>query len=112
MQDMPNLQSSSIQSSIDPDNAASPTIRFHHYQYPTKCTIHGVLPLDEKRCNACEQKEKIKKKIGKVQKRRHLTLLSRKVGVFMNDFYLPLLEAYAFHQPHVSIFSKKGCRNL
>jgi hypothetical protein len=30
----------------------------------------------------------------------------------MTDFYVPSLEAYAFHQPHVSILSKNGCGNL
>jgi hypothetical protein len=44
-----------LESSIDPDHAASPSIRFHHYQYTTKCTTHGVLPLDAKTCGACEQ---------------------------------------------------------
>jgi hypothetical protein len=73
-----------LESSIDPDDAARPLILFHHYQYATKCTTHGVLPLDAKTCGACEQTED-KKKSGKVQKRRHLTLLSRKVGVFMTD---------------------------
>jgi hypothetical protein len=32
--------------------------------------------------------------------------------MFMTDFYLPWLEAYAFHQPRVSILSKNGCGNL
>jgi hypothetical protein len=32
--------------------------------------------------------------------------------VFMKDFYLPSLEAYAFHQPHFSILSKNGCGDL
>jgi hypothetical protein len=100
-----------LESSIDPDDAASPSIQFHHYQFATKCTIHGVLPLDAKTCGLCEQIGDEKKR-GRVGKRRHLILLSQPIGVFIKDLYLPSLEAYTFHQPRVRILSKNGCGNL
>jgi hypothetical protein len=71
-----------MSSSINPNDATRPTIQFHHYQYAAKCTIHGVLPLDEKTCGACCEQTEDKKKREKVHKGRHLTLLLRQIGVF------------------------------
>jgi hypothetical protein len=80
-----------LKSSIDPGDAASPPIKFHHYQFATKCAIHdGVLLLDTKTGGACEQTEDEKKR-GKVRKQQHLTLLSQPIGVFIKDLYLPSL---------------------
>jgi hypothetical protein len=49
-------------------------------------------------------------KIGLTQK--HLTLLSCPIGTFLEEYYLPALDAYAYHQPHFQILGKSECGAL
>jgi hypothetical protein len=44
---------------------------------------------------------------GKIQTRKELTLLCQPIGIFHRDYYLPALERYAYHSPHVKILSKQ-----
>jgi hypothetical protein len=84
----------------------APTINFHHYVPFTKCSKHGPLVLRAKVCNACEELQENEKK-GKLQTRKELTLLCRKIGIFHRDYYLPALEKFAYHTSHVTILSKQ-----
>jgi hypothetical protein len=71
-------------------------IPFHTYLSVTRCSKHGVLASNSKACEQCTQlREGIK--AGKVRTRKHLTKLERKIGVFLVEFYIPLLEKYAYH---------------
>lgn len=90
-------------------SANAALIRFQVYQSFTKCSKHGVLKLNAKTCAVCEQDDESRKKKGKIRTRKHLTSLTRPIGEFVNEFYKPALEAYAFHLPHVRILSKNGC---
>ena len=87
-----------------------PTITFHHYCNATKCTKHGNLTLNAKTCGTCEELPEGRKK-GKTCTCKHLTLLTRPIRVFLEDYYLPKLKDYAYHSPHVRILSKKGVGN-
>jgi hypothetical protein len=89
-------------------NDESPMIRFHVYENFSQCTIHGLLTLRAKECPGCiSLADGIKK--GKIGTRKHLTLLVRPIGTFMNDFYIPALLKYAYHLPHVIILGKQEC---
>jgi hypothetical protein len=87
------------------NNNDAPKIRFHLYQNVTKCTKHGLLDPKAKTCNECDTFAEGAKK-GKVRTRKVLHLLERTIGTFFSDHYLPTLERYAYHLPHVSILSK------
>jgi hypothetical protein len=88
------------------DNA--PFIKFHFYVNFTKCSRHGVMTLNAKKCTACEN-QGADEKNGKISTRKELTLLNRPIGIFFRDFYLPALEKYAHHIAHVKILSKSDC---
>jgi hypothetical protein len=86
-------------------NNDAPKIRFHLYQNVTKCTKHGLLVANAKSCTECDIFAEGAKK-GKVRTRKVLHLLERTIGTFFRDHYLPTLERYAYHLPHVCILSK------
>ena len=67
-----------------------------------------IIPLDAKRCIDCDS---LTKK-GRIRTRKYLTLLTRPTGIFMNDFYIPLLKQYALHSAYTRILSKNGCGRM
>ena len=81
-------------------------VRFQHYEKYTKCSLHGVLELRSKKCDRCEDEGNTRTKVGKIRTRSELTLSEKSIGVFLPDTYLPLLEKYRYHHPHVQILSK------
>jgi hypothetical protein len=87
-----------------------PAISFHHYCAFTNCTRHGSLALNAKECGICDNPDVTKK--GKIRTRKHLTLLTRPIGRFLKEFYLPALEKYSYHLPHVMILSKVVCGKM
>ena len=92
-------------------NNDAPKISFHVYLPVTNCTQHGPLPERAKTCPSCEADNYSGKK-GKVRTRKHLTLLSRPIGTFLEEFYLPALDVYAYHRPHCQILGKSECGTL
>jgi hypothetical protein len=89
----------------------SPSIRFHKYVKGTKCTIHGILAVKSRVCELCETFPEGQKR-GKIRSRNYLTLLNRPIGSFMTEYYLPALEEYAYHLPHVRILGSKVCGKM
>jgi hypothetical protein len=47
-------------------------------------------------------------KLGKVSSRKLLSCLCCPIGTFIANYYLPALEWYAYHLPHVRILGKKN----
>ena len=91
----------------------APNINFHVYQTVTECSKHGVITPGAKKCPQCEAEPEETKskttKLPKVRSRKHLTLLTRPIGKFLNDYYLPGLEKLAYHRPHCRILGKDHC---
>jgi hypothetical protein len=91
----------------------SPRISFHYYITTTKCSKHGDLKANSKSCETCtmtsipetEATPKSNPK-GKVQTRKRLTLLEKPIGDFIYNYYLPAIERYLYHRPHVIILGK------
>jgi hypothetical protein len=92
------------------ENDVFAKIPFRHYKNFTKCTIHKVLDDKAKQCDACEEQYELNNlyKKGKIRRRKELTRSEETIGHFMEEYYLPLLEKYRFHQPHVHLLSKYG----
>jgi hypothetical protein len=84
------------------------SIKLHFYCKATKCSIHGDLLLNTKCCIGCD----LLLKKGRIRTRKDLTLLTRAIGTFMNDFYIPLLKQYALHSAYVRILSKNICGRM
>jgi len=76
------------------------TIKFHLYCKATKCSNHGDLLLNASHCDCCNMLPGTAKK-GRVRTRKYLTLLTKPIGIFMQEFYIPLLWKYAFHLAYV-----------
>jgi hypothetical protein len=104
----PSYKIHDIESQDDHD---APTIRFHRYLNTTKCSIHGILPLRSKICTECEELPEGSKR-GRIGTRSYLTLLKRTIGDFMNEYYLPALEEYAYHLSHVKILGTRVCGKM
>ena len=98
------------QETVSDDNDAKAKIRFNHYKAFTKCAIHNVLSEGAKKCAVCEEQKRSNDgfKIGKIRTRKELARSYLPIGTFMNQYYLPMLEKYRYHQSHVSILSKHG----
>jgi hypothetical protein len=81
-------------------------ISFHVYQNAARCTMHGIIvPADSEICAACEAIPEGTKK-GKFRRRKQITLLRRDIQTFFDDFYLPMLEKYAYHRPCFILLGK------
>ena len=78
-------------------------IRFHIYLNVSKCHTHGVLPAGSRCCPTCDNENP-----AKISTRRQLTLMEKPIGVFLQQFYIPMLYKYAFHRPHVMILGKNS----
>jgi hypothetical protein len=89
----------------------APTIKFHKYANVTECSLHGVLTLRAKECLQCEALPEGLKP-GRVGTRKQLVKMDRPIGEFMENHYIPALQKYAYHQPHVNILSKFGCEGM
>ena len=98
----------------------APTIRFHVYRNVTECTKHGILKTGVKTCEHCvaegvagsatgDTGTKAKGKTPKVRTRKHKTQLTRPIGIFHRDHYLPSLDKLAYHAWHVTMLGKQHC---
>jgi hypothetical protein len=79
-------------------------IAFHVYEKTSRCTMHGILPLSEN-CDACKEIPEGEKR-GRFSRRKQITLFRRDLSTFIKDFYLPMLEKYAYHRPHFILLGK------
>jgi len=89
------------------DNNA-PTINFNFYMSYHKCSLHRLLPIGTTSCNKCNLLPQ-GAKLGKVSCTKKLEVLTKPIGIFMQNYYLPMLEKCAYHLPHVVILSGKFC---
>jgi hypothetical protein len=86
-------------------------IKFHYYEYATKCSKHGDLNLRAKQCDRCDLFP-LGQKQGQVRTRKHLALKEEAIEDFFNEFYIPKLKEYRYHLPHVKILSHTDCCQL
>jgi hypothetical protein len=107
--DCPKYPTPAFETSKD-ENDGIAMIPFRHYKNFTKCSIHKVLDEKAKVCGICEEQEEMNPKFrkGKIRRRKELTRTVETIGTFMEQYYLPLLEKYRYHQPHVHMLSKYG----
>ena len=92
------------------DNSA-PTINFNFYVSYHKCSEHRLLPIGTKLCNQCNLLPQ-GAKVGKVSSSKKLEVFTKPIGIFMRDYYLPMLEKCAYHLPHVVMLSGKFCGGM
>jgi hypothetical protein len=104
----PSYKLHDIESQDDHD---SPSICFHKYVKGTKCTLQNILAVKSRVCELCDTFAEGQKK-GKICSRNYLTLLNRPIRSFVTKYYLPALEEYAYHLPHVRILGSKVCGKM
>ena len=120
----------------------APHISFHIYKQFYKCSIHKVLPDGEKHCTKCRYIYNEKKKRycsmhgalpeneldcmecelyfqdhpnyrkGTVRTRKEQTLLTRPIGIFHRDFFVPMLKKLAYQFPRVIMLGKNCCGRM
>ena len=78
-------------------------IHFVIYMETTRCSKHGVLTGNPKQCHQCEMDEDVGKKKGHVSSKKEKWKAECSVGLFMNDYYIPLLEIFKVHWPHLNM---------
>ena len=94
----------------------SDKIKFQTWATFYKCSCHGPLKLDYKKCNLCEER-KIKKgkEHAKLSFRKDYVIKCTTIREFMNTFWLPQLKKYAYYKSYADLLSKNGIgkdRNL
>ena len=80
-------------------------ISFHYFQKVAKCTVHGICLDGSNFCPICKN-ETSSKKIGTFSNRKQMVLMKKPFNVFINEYYLPVLEKYAYHRPHFILLGK------
>ena len=96
---------------IDGADENIPPIAFHTYAKMSNCSIHGQLENKKSKCAECEDRPNGKSK-GTVTSKKELVKLTKPIGVFMQRYYLKVLDDYAHHLPHVKLLGKKGCGEM
>ena len=76
--------------------------------------MHGELAENEGDCMECELYFQDHPKLpkGKIRMRKEQTHLTRPIGIFHKDFFIPLIEKLAYHFPHVIMLGKNFCGRM
>ena len=82
-----------------------PHISFHVFEKIAKCSIHGVLKNNISFCPMCKDETKDERK-GVFSNLKQMILKKTSFHIFINDYYLPMLEKYAYHRPHYILLGK------
>jgi len=96
-------------------NDAAPTIKFHVYKGIYKCLDHGVINVPngtKKKDVVCQICQSMASKKDRIRFRKELTLLTKPIGIFHQQYLHPLIEKVAFHLPHVIMLSKNYCGKM
>ena len=88
-----------------------PYICFHNFVMITKCSIHGQLKDNIETCDICESNDDIKSR-GRISQRKEMILMKKPFLDFYNNYYIPMLEKYAYHLPHVILLGKNECSKI
>ena len=80
-------------------------IKYHTYVLFSTYSLHRLIGEGRLVCNVCVN-EKLN---GKIRSRKMLTQRELRIGNFMYDVYLPLLEKNIYHVHYVQILSKNHC---
>ena len=93
-------------------SGTTPSIRFCVYHIIACCTDHGINPLkDKKMCRKCKQKSSIEK-YTKIYTRKELVMMETAIYDFQTSFYIPSIQRFAFHLPHMRILGTNHCGKL
>ena len=82
------------------------TVHFEHYVKYSRCAKHGLLGKgDIKECTLCASSPQKAKISRKKERTKDKLIVSR----FMAEIYVPSMEKYRFHYPHMKILSTNQC---
>ena len=76
--------------------------------------MHGALPENEQDCMECEMyfQDHPNYRKGKIRTRKEQTHLTRPIGIFHRDYFVPILKKLAFHFPRVIMLGKNFCGRM
>ena len=87
----------------------STSINFHIYHILARCTMHGMIPLtDRKIFRKCKQDTDLEKPT-KIYTRKELVIMETTISNFHTSFYIPEIQKLAFHITHVQILGTSKC---
>jgi hypothetical protein len=92
---------------VYPDFFADNTITFACYESHSFCQKHLTLPGAPTKCHHCAllpEKER-----GKFIRKKQLTKKVKPVGVFMKDYFVPMMERARYHHQKVILLSTNHC---
>ena len=84
-------------------------ICFHIYHITARCTKHGRLPLNDRKCFCNCQQDTASKQSTKIYNRKELVMMETTISNFRTSFYIPEVQKLAFHIPHVQILGTNNC---
>ena len=76
--------------------------------------MHGALPENEQDCMEWEMyfQDHPNYRKGKIRTREEQTHLTRPIGIFHRDYFVPMLKKLAFHFPRVIMLGKNFCGRM
>ena len=93
------------------DNQCSettPSIRFHIYHIIGRCTSHGRIKLEDKKCYMCKQ-ESSSYEYTRIYTIKEIVMTETEIYDFHTSFYIPSIQKLALHLPHVRILGTNHC---
>ena len=76
-----------------------------------KCSIHGQLNDGIETCDICKSNDDINLR-GRISQRKEMILMKKSFLDFYDNFYIPMLNKYAYHLPHVILLGKNECSKI
>ena len=84
---------------------------FHVYHLVICCTVHGILPIGEKKhFHLCLYDTAYVSPI-KTYTRKEIVMMVTYIADFHTRLYIPEIQKLDFHLPHVQILRTHHCRN-
>ena len=97
------------QETYDKYSDTTPSIRFYIYYLIARCAVHGRLPLNDKgNFRMCKQYY-VSEQSTKIYTRKALVMMETTISNFCKNFYIPEIQKFAFHLPHVRILGTNHC---
>ena len=83
----------------------APKVAFHLFESVPQCSMHKLLEKGSCQCQQCSELPEEAEK-GKFFNRKNIILNHEPMSIFMKDHYLPQLQKYKYHLPHIIMLGK------
>ena len=90
----------------------TPSSRFHIYHMIGRCTAYGRITLKYKKIWSMCKQEYLPDTSKIIYTRKELVIMETTISDFHTIFYIPAIQKFAFHLPHVIILGTNHCGEM